>query len=93
MSAVLIVLFIVSLLILFLSMIFSSMSAGQADKNNTAKAKKYATWSALTSGVSIVLIIVLLAVYLHRESIMSSMSAMANKAAGYTQPYLNTLNA
>jgi Na+-driven multidrug efflux pump len=39
----------------FVSMIFSSMAAGEKDLN---KAKSYAKWSAIISGISVIMMVI-----------------------------------
>ncbi len=63
--AILTVLLVVSILILFISMVLSAKSASDINKNMNQQAHKMATWSAVVSGIAVLLLIIGLVYYLY----------------------------
>jgi hypothetical protein len=63
--ALLTVLLIISILILFVSMILSAKSASDINKGMNTQAHKMATWSAVVSGLAVLLLVVALIYYLY----------------------------
>jgi Na+/H+ antiporter NhaC len=55
---------VISVALLFISMVFSAMSARKAQENDEAYAHKYATVSALVSGLSVLVITIVLVMYI-----------------------------
>lgn len=74
MTAVIVTL-VISMILLFASMVMSAMSASAAQKGDTSSARTYAMWSAVVSGLSIVLLIVILALYLNSQKIVAGTHA------------------
>jgi len=65
MSTAVIVCLVMAIILLFAVMVLSAMSASDAQKRNTVDAHRYAQWAAITSGISIALIIAILVIYVY----------------------------
>ena len=85
MSATIIVILVISMILLFISMVLSAMSASDINKNNTKSAHKYAMASALSSGLSIVLLVIALIVYLNTGTIAQYTAKQLGNVAQYAQ--------
>lgn len=84
MSAAVIICLILAMILLFISMILAALSSARSEKNETSDAQKYAMWAAIASGLSIVLLITIMIVYINSEKIVR----VAHSALGsyVTQP-------
>ncbi len=84
MSAAVIICLILAMILLFISMILAALASSKADKNEISDSQKYAMWAAIASGLSIVLLIVIMFVYINSEKIVR----VAHSALGsyVTQP-------
>lgn len=71
--------FVISLLMLFVSMIFSAMAAGEAKKNNITLAYKYSWWSAVASGVSTAVVVMLFLTWSWLEKHVGASAEAANR--------------
>lgn len=80
MSTTVIVVLILSMILLFSSMILSSMASSEIQKRNYLNAQKYATWSSVVSGISVGLLVVVLIVYISSERIVSSVHSALGSA-------------
>lgn len=94
MTAVIVCL-VISMILLFISMVLSAMSASAAEKGDTSTARKYSLYSAVVSGLSVVLLVVILVMYLNSERIVTSthaalgqIAAGAQAGQGALQPYV-----
>lgn len=63
---------VLSMLILALATVFSSMASVAAQKGNTVDAHKYSTWAAVTCGLSILLLLIVLFLYLSSGRIIAT---------------------
>jgi len=70
----LIVMMVVSIALLFTSMILSSMASSAAVDCKDQNAYKYSMYSAIVSGVAVFLIGIALWFYIYREPLMSGVS-------------------
>lgn len=75
-----------SIVLLFVAMVLSALAASAAKKNNMADAHKFSMWSAITSGISIFIIIGVMFLYIHSTRILK----MAHGALGTAQGYIAT---
>lgn len=75
----LIVLFVISLLVLFTSMILSAMASHQASIGNAKLAQRYSMISAVTNGITWGLIVLTFILYLYREKICRTICNGATK--------------
>ena len=76
-SAALIIFMIVAIILLFVSMVTSAMAANEAHKNKSrcvSECHKYSMFSALISGISVAVMIVILTVYIY-SSVIGKKSA------------------
>ena len=67
---------VLSMLILGVATVFSSMASVAAQKGNTVDAHKYAMWSAVTSGLSILLLLIVLFLYLNSAVIVTKVHSL-----------------
>ena len=58
-----------SIALLFTSMVLSSMSASAIKQGDLMSAHKYATWSAVVCGLSVLLLIAVMVIYINRGSV------------------------
>lgn len=67
-NAALIVTIVAAIILLFVVMILSAVSAAEISKKNTQTAYRYSTWSVLSAGLAILLMVValVLVVYMHQ---------------------------
>ena len=66
-------------------MVLSAMASSAAKKGDTSTAEKYSMYAAVVSGLSVVLLIVILVLYLNSERIVTSThAALGQIAAGAT---------
>ena len=71
----LIVMMVISIVLLFVSMVLSSMAASNATNE---KSKSYSTYSAIVSGLAVLLIGISLGLYFFRAPIASKIGSLAS---------------
>jgi hypothetical protein len=71
---------VISMVLLFTSMVLSSMAASAASKNNSNNAHKYSMASAVVSGLSVFLLIVVLILYINAGRIANVAQGALNRA-------------
>lgn len=66
-DAALVVFMLVTIVLLFVAMVLSAMASVDADKKHMCKVscKKYATWSALVTGIAVAIITIVMIVYIY----------------------------
>lgn len=67
MSTALIVCLVVSIILLFVTMVLAAMGASDATKRNFVDAHKFSTYSSIVSGVSTALLVAVLIIYVYSE--------------------------
>lgn len=77
-NTTLVVFMIITITLLFVSMILSSMAAVDAYKKNSDNARNYAMGSSLVTGISVAIIAIILVIYIY-----SSRHQIAKGAVGY----------
>lgn len=77
MSATVIIILVISMVLLFVSMVLSAVSNSDIKKQNLQSASKYSLWSAVVSGLSIALLVIVLFLYVY-----------GGKAAGFASQQL-----
>jgi mannose/fructose/N-acetylgalactosamine-specific phosphotransferase system component IIC len=77
-----------SIVVLFTTMVLSSIAASEAKRGNTASAQKYSMWSAITSGIVVFLVVVVLFLYLNSEKIVAGTHSVLGAAQGAVGRYL-----
>ena len=71
-SAWVVTILIIAIILLFVSMVLSAMASRDAEKGNNSAAQKYAMWSAVVAGVSVIMLIIVLILYLYRAEVQTS---------------------
>jgi len=74
---------ILSIILLFVSMVLSAMASDDAKKGNKDKSHKYSMWSAIVSGVAVFSIVISLIVYIYTSR---------KEIAGATQEQLKSFH-
>lgn len=78
----------ISIVLLFTSMIFSSMAAQDARKGKTSSAQKWSTWSAVVSGLAIAVMVIILIVHLNSSRLAKGASGLFGRAQAGLNPYI-----
>jgi hypothetical protein len=87
MSATVIIVLVVSMILLFVSMVLAAMASSDAQKKNLQDAQKYSMWSAVVSGLSIALLIVVLIMYIYSERLATHAYSALERVQGSLRPY------
>jgi hypothetical protein len=69
------IILVISIILLFVSMVLSAIASSAAQKNNITDAHKYSMWSAIVSGLSIALLVIVLVLYLNSGAIISGVQS------------------
>lgn len=81
---------LMSIVMLFASLVFSALAADEAKKGNTGKSYHYSLWSSLISGLSVVVTVAGLIIYLmrphHQVVISSGNTQTPSVPSHYTYP-------
>lgn len=72
MSAGIIISLITAIVLLFISMILSAMSATAAGRNDTKEAHKYATAAAVVSGLSVLVLVIVMIIYINQAKLLAT---------------------
>jgi hypothetical protein len=83
MSAGIIISLVSSIILLFVSMVLSAMSATSASRGDKDNAHKYATASAVVCGLAVLVLVVVLIIYINQAKILAHLQtrlAMAKDA-------------
>lgn len=64
------------------------MGSSDVEKKNYKDAQKYSMWAAVTCGISIVLLIVVLILYVHSARIMGAAHGALGRAQNALNPYV-----
>jgi len=73
MSAGIIISLITSVVLLFISMVLSAMSAAAAGRNDVKSAHKYATASAVVDGLAVLVLVVIMIIYINQSRILATL--------------------
>jgi hypothetical protein len=84
MTAVIICLSI-AIMLLFVTMVLSSMSASDVKKGSMDSAHKYAMWSAVVSGLAVFLLVIALIIYINSSRIVSAAHVGIQQGIGQYQ--------
>jgi len=76
----LIIMMVVTMVLLFISMVLSSMASSASDSCKDENAHKYSMYSAITSGVAVLVTGVALWMYIYRDQIISSAGDILSSA-------------
>ncbi len=68
-SAGIIISLILSIVLLFVSMVLSAMSATAANNKDYTNAHKYSTASAVVCGLSVFILVIVLIIYINKERV------------------------
>lgn len=89
MSAGIIISLVSSIILLFVSMVLSAMSATSISKGDKDNAHKYATASAVVCGLAVLVLVVVLIIYINQAKILAHLQtrlSMAKEAYLRTNP-------
>lgn len=82
----LIVMMVVAIVLLFTSMVLSSMASTASEGCPDENAHKYSMWSAIVTGVAALIIGVSLYLYINREPILSGLGGALKSAGSSLKP-------
>ena len=77
------IILIIALVALFISMLFSSLAASAAQKNDYASARHYATLSSVILGVSVLLCVAAIMIYVYRLPVSQKLDAFSQSVKGW----------
>lgn len=94
MSAGIIISLITSVVLLFVSMVLSAMSAAAAGRSDSKNAHKYATAAAVVDGLAVLVLVVVMIIYINQSRILATLQTrVAMMKDAYIRANPGVLNA
>ena len=75
---------IIGIILLFVSMVLSALSASEISKQNYDTAHRYATAAAVVDGLSVAVLIVALIIYIYKDDLAKRVHVATGPYAGTT---------